>query len=52
MELIQGKTIEGRLLSIDGKQFVDCLLINCVLNYRGLPVIHENVHEGLPLCFL
>ncbi len=38
MELIQDQTFEGELLSIDEKQFVDCTLINCTLEYRGLPV--------------
>jgi hypothetical protein len=38
MELIQNQTIESQLLSIDGKRFVDCTLINCILEYRGRSV--------------
>ena len=38
MELIQGQTIEGELLSIDEKRFIDCVFIDCVLEYRGSPV--------------
>ena len=38
MELVQGQTIEGESLSIDEKRFIDCVLIDCVLEYRGSPV--------------
>ena len=44
MELIQDQTFEGELLSIDKRQFVDCTLINCTLEYWGLPVSFTRTH--------
>ena len=41
MEDILFQTIEGESLTIDGKHFVDCLLIDCILEYSGEPVSFE-----------
>ena len=38
MELIHNQIFEDELLSIDEKDFVDCTLTNCILEYRGLQV--------------
>ena len=44
METITGMTIQGECLSIDGKTFVDCLLVDCVLEYSGGPVSFERTN--------
>lgn len=42
MKLIEGRTIENEYVDLDGKQFRDCTLINCLLRYSGEPVIFES----------
>lgn len=41
MELLQGLTLRGRTLDLDGKKFVGCTFIDCVLQYSGGPVAFE-----------
>lgn len=41
MEVITGRHIEGELVELDGRHFVDCILCNCVLEYGGGDVILE-----------
>jgi hypothetical protein len=41
VETIRWQVIEGQALRIDGTIFSDCTLVNCVLEYSGLPVIFE-----------
>jgi hypothetical protein len=38
MEEIRRQTIKGKYLSIDEKGFIDCTLIDCILEYSGGPV--------------
>ena len=35
MELIKDRTFKGDTLQIDNRIFIDCLLINCTLEYEG-----------------
>ena len=35
MRIIQGQTIESESLQIDDTAFVDCTLIDCILEYSG-----------------
>lgn len=44
METIEGRTIQGESLTIDGKHFIDCTIIDCVLEYRGDPVNFERTY--------
>ncbi len=44
MEVIEGLTITGESLVIDGKRFIDCTLIDCTLEYRGEAVSFERTH--------
>ena len=41
MEIIQRQTIRGESIEIDDKSFVDCTLIDCILEYSGHPVNFE-----------
>ena len=41
MQLVQGQTIQGELLDIDNKYFMDCTLEDCTLEYSGRPVTFE-----------
>ena len=41
MELIQNLILEGELVTIDDKHFVDCTFIDCILEYRGQAVSFE-----------
>ena len=44
MRQIQGETIEGQVLAIDDKEFIDCTLVDCVLEYSGRPVSFTRTH--------
>ena len=35
MTLVEGQTITGRRVVVDGNQYVNCLFIECQLIYRG-----------------
>lgn len=35
MTLVEGQTITGRRVVVDGNQYVNCLFIDCELVYRG-----------------
>jgi len=35
VELIKDRTFKGDTLQIDNRIFIDCLLINCTLEYEG-----------------
>ena len=41
MEIITDATIAGESVSLDGKHFIDCTLVDCVLCYSGLNVVFE-----------
>jgi hypothetical protein len=41
MEVVQGQVIQGQSVEIDHKTFIDCTLINCILNYSGEPVTFQ-----------
>ncbi len=41
MNIVQGLTMQGETISVDGKQFIDCTFIDCVIEYTGEPVILE-----------
>ncbi len=41
MKMLVGETLSGESVEIDGKHFVDCTLIDCVLDYSGFPYIME-----------
>ncbi len=41
MEIVDGRTIKGECLQLDDKHFINCMLVNCVLEYRGHPVIFD-----------
>jgi hypothetical protein len=41
MEIIKGQHIEGELVQVDGKHFIDCTLRRCVLEYGGGTVVME-----------
>lgn len=40
-ELICDRVIEGELVQLDGKHFIDCTLRDCILEYGGSPTIFE-----------
>jgi hypothetical protein len=39
--ILRNKTITGEVMMIDDTNFVDCILIDCVLEYGGGPVMFE-----------
>lgn len=41
LDIIVAKTIENQELTIDNTKFIDCILINCLLEYSGKPVEFE-----------
>ena len=41
-EVITGRDIEGELVRLDGRHFVDCNLTNCTLEYGGSVVVLES----------
>ena len=41
MEQIQGQIIKGQTVTIDEKEFRDCVLERCVLEYSGGSVVFE-----------
>ena len=41
MEIVQGKTLESVSIVIDGTMFVDCTMVDCILEYSGGPVTFE-----------
>jgi hypothetical protein len=41
VEIIQGKKLEGVSVVIDETTFIDCMMINCILEYSGGPVAFE-----------
>ncbi len=44
MEIILGLTIENESIRIDGKHFIDCTLVDCILEYSGGDVMFERTH--------
>lgn len=41
METVQDQKLEGLSLTIDDKHFIDCTLIDCILEYSGRPISFE-----------
>jgi hypothetical protein len=41
MEVISGLTIKDECVAIDDKHFIDCTLINCILEYSGSDVAFD-----------
>ncbi|MGI4829427.1 MAG: hypothetical protein ACRYFU_14715 [Janthinobacterium lividum] len=41
MEIIVDATFTGESLTLDGKHFIGCTLVNCLLSYSGQDVIFE-----------
>lgn len=48
METISSRTFEGQLMSIDNKRFINCEILDCVLEYSGHAVSFE--HTRLKGC--
>ena len=44
MDIVSDLTIEGEAVTLDGKHFIDCSFVNCVLKYRGGEVVFERTH--------
>ncbi len=44
MQVVSGVTIEGESFELDGKHFIDCTLLNCILEYSGGEVVLERTH--------
>jgi hypothetical protein len=44
MELIENQTIRNQGIVIDDKEFRNCNLIDCVLEYSGGPVVFKHSH--------
>ncbi len=44
MDVITDRTIEDEYVVLDNKTFIDCNLIDCVLEYSGGEVIFERTH--------
>ena len=42
MELLSGLTIKDECVQIDDKHFIDCVFINCILEYSGRDVAFES----------
>ena len=42
MEIINGLIIENQSIAIDDKHFIDCTLVNCILEYSGTNVAFES----------
>ena len=42
MDVIRNETLQDRRLPLDGKSFVNCSLVGCVLEYSGGPVNFEH----------
>lgn len=41
MRVIREEVIEGQVVDVDGKHFVGCTLIDCILQYGGGVVVME-----------
>ncbi len=41
MQTINGRIIRGESLEIDDKHFIDCTLVDCILEYSGGDVTFE-----------
>lgn len=41
LQRIVGQTLTNQVLVMDGKHFVDCSIINCVLEYNGQALVME-----------
>jgi hypothetical protein len=41
VEIVVGKTLESVSVVIDGTTFIDCKMIDCILEYSGGPVAFE-----------
>ena len=44
MDLVAGQTITNEWVTVDGKHFRDCTLVNCMLRYNGDAVTFERTH--------
>ena len=44
MEVVRNQYLEGELVRLDGKHFIDCTLCNCTLEYAGGRVVLERTH--------
>lgn len=42
LQRVSGRTIENQIVDMDGKHFLDCEILNCTLQYSGLPVLIES----------
>ena len=52
MQVIQNETIQGTRLPLDGKCFVNCILVKCVLEYSGGAVdFQQTVFRGCKYVF-
>ncbi len=41
LEKVEGQCFEDQVLTMDGKHFVDCCVLNCVLEYSGQALVLE-----------
>ena len=44
METIRNRTIRGESVLVDGKIFIDCELVDCLLEYSGGPIVFERTN--------
>ncbi len=44
LKAVVGLTIENESVEIDDKHFIDCTLVNCILEYSGRAVAFERTH--------
>ena len=47
MKIFEGRTMRGEVIRLDGKHFIDCLLVQCTLEYSGGDVLFErtSIHD-------
>jgi hypothetical protein len=44
VEIVQGKTLDSVSVVIDETMFIDCTMIDCILEYSGGPVSFERTN--------
>ncbi len=42
LEEVVGQTFQNQVLTMDGKHFIDCCVMNCVLEYSGQALVLES----------
>lgn len=42
LQVVLGQTIENQTVVMDGKHFIDCSIVNCVLEYSGQALVMES----------